>query len=202
MANQRSERDEILSKISFHIHEKNIIESMDISGIDLTFSDLSELIADRMIAIGVKLRASSIIRASFRDCNFSSADFRSCNLESIDIADCYFRDANFNKSTMRFASIKISFCDRACFDQVDLTNGDLYDTIFNGSTFRSANLTGVNAKHASFRDVDLSGANLTNGNFEGVNFINAKLDNVIWAGTNIIGARFDEGVLEKIQSEL
>ncbi|SCW87618.1 Uncharacterized protein YjbI, contains pentapeptide repeats [Paenibacillus tianmuensis] len=202
MANQRSEREEILSKLASSIYKKEIIESMDISGIDLAFSDLSEVMADRMTAIGVKLRASSIIRASFRDCNFNSADFRNCNLENVDIADCYFKDANFNKSTMRFAKIKISFCDRACFDQVDLTNGDLYDTIFNGSTFRNANLSGVNAKHASFRDVDLSGANLANGNFEGVNFINAKLDDVIWAGANIIGARFDEGVLEMIQTEL
>ncbi|WP_044482376.1 pentapeptide repeat-containing protein [Paenibacillus antibioticophila] len=202
MAGQGSERDEILLKISLSIHEKNIIKSMDISEIDLTFADLSELIADQMIAIGVKLRASSMMRTSFRDCNFSSADFQSCNLENADFADCYFRDTDFTKSIMRFAKIKISFCDRACFDQVDLTDGDLYDSIFNGSTFRNANLTGINAKYASFRDVDLSGANLTNGNFENVSFINAKLDDVIWAGANITGASFDEGVLEKIQAEL
>jgi uncharacterized protein YjbI with pentapeptide repeats len=202
MTNQRSEREEILEQFSLSVYKKEIIRSIDVSDMDLTFSDLSEVMADRMIATGVKLRASSIMRASFRDCNFNFADFRSCNLENIDIADCYFRDANFNKSIMRFAKIKISFCDRACFDQVDLTNGDLYDSIFNDSTFKNANLTGVNAKDASFRDVDLSDANLTNGNFEGVNFINAKLDNVIWSGANVIGAKFDEGVLEKIQTKL
>lgn len=47
MASQRSERDKILLKISLSIHEKNIIKSMDISEIDLTFADLSELIADQ-----------------------------------------------------------------------------------------------------------------------------------------------------------
>lgn len=54
-----------------------------------------------MIAIGVKLRASSMMRTSFRDCNFSSADFQSCNLENADFADCYFRDTDFTKSIMR-----------------------------------------------------------------------------------------------------
>ncbi|MDR9856634.1 pentapeptide repeat-containing protein [Paenibacillus sp. VCA1] len=202
MANQRGEGDEILSKISFSIREKSIVESIDISGKDLTFSEFSELMADRMTAIDAKLRASSFINASLRDSDFSSADMRNCNLDNIDIADCFFKDVNFNKSTMRFAKIKISFCEKACFDQVDLTNGDLYDTIFNGSTFRNAILTDVKAKYASFKDVDLSGANLTNGDFEGANFISSKLDGVIWTGANIIGARFDEGVLEKVLREL
>lgn len=202
MADQRSEREEILSKLADAVYKNEIVEKIDISEKDYTFSDFSEVMADRMTATGARLRATVFIRASFRDCDFDSADLRSCNFEHVDIADCFFRDANFYKSTMRFASINISFCDRACFDEVDLTNGNLLDTAFNGSTFRNANLSGVNAKDANFKDVDFTGANLANGNFEGANFINAKLDNVKWAGANIIGARFDEGVLELIQKEL
>ena len=45
----------------------------------------------------VRLRASSLMRAAFYDCDFELADFRSCNLEEINIADCRFGEADFLK---------------------------------------------------------------------------------------------------------
>ncbi|EMI9087808.1 hypothetical protein COD05_26625 [Bacillus cereus] len=101
------------------------------SDLDLTFSDFSEMRAECIMAKRVLLRASSLMRASFFDCDFELADFRSCNLEEMHIADCRFGEANFSKANMKYAKVNITSCFETCFDEVDFSYGELVGTILN-----------------------------------------------------------------------
>ncbi|WP_445670723.1 pentapeptide repeat-containing protein [Paenibacillus sp. FSL W8-0919] len=195
-------RKEVLEILHRSQYNDEVIDGLDMSNLDLTFSDLSKVMADGLIAKRVILRASSLIGASFLDCNFEFADFNNCNLESIDIADCVLSKASFYKANMRYAKINISMCIETCFDEVDLSNGELIGSTLRNASFRNANLSGINAEQASFSSADLSGAVLTNGNFEQSDFRNAILEGVVWKGANLAGARFDNGVWEDIQTKI
>ncbi|PEY37284.1 hypothetical protein CN354_12650 [Bacillus cereus] len=134
----RGKMMEILSKSQC---KDEIIDELDMSDLDLTFSDLSEVMAKRVI-----LRASSLMRVSFRDCDFELADFINCNLVEPDIADCRFGEANFSKTNIKYAKINISDCFETCFDEVNFFNGELVRTILNYAMFRHVNLSGIDAE--------------------------------------------------------
>ena len=94
MDEKNNDRIKVMEILNRSQYNDEIIDGLDMSNLDLTFSDLSEVMAEGIMAKQVHLRASSLMRASF-DCDFEFADFRSCNLEEIHIADCRFGEANF-----------------------------------------------------------------------------------------------------------
>ena len=126
--NNRIRVMEILNRSQYN---DEVIDGLDMSDLDLTFSDFSEMRAECIMAKRVLLRASSLMRASFFDCDFELADFRSCNLEEMHIADCRFGEANFSKANMKYAKVNITSCFETCFDEVDFSYGELVGTILN-----------------------------------------------------------------------
>lgn len=60
--NDRIRVMEILNRSQYN---DEVIDRLDMSDLDLTFSDLSEVMAEGIMAKQVHLRASSLMRASF-----------------------------------------------------------------------------------------------------------------------------------------
>lgn len=202
MNDNAQHKRELLKIISTARINKQVINGLEMSGLDFAFSDLSEVMGDCIIAKGVNLRASSLIRASFLDCDFESTDFRNSNLEKIEMGDCILNGANLNKTILKGAKINISMCRETCFDEADISEGEVIGSSFSNSSFKNANLSRINAQQASFSNADLTGAILTEGGFEETDFRNAILDGVVWIGARIDGAMFDEGVMEIVKSKL
>jgi uncharacterized protein YjbI with pentapeptide repeats len=104
-----SERSKVLELLTNAKNLNEAVDGLDLSDQDLTFSDLSEVIVDGTLAKRIKLRASSLTRASFLDCDFESADFSNCNLEESDIADCVLSRANFYKANLKKAKLNMFY---------------------------------------------------------------------------------------------
>lgn len=176
---------EILNKSKYN---DEVIDGLDISDLDLTFSDLSEVKAECIMAKRVLLRASSLMRAAFFDCDFEFADFRSCNLEEIHIADCRFGESDFSKANMKFAKVNISSCFKTCFDEVDFSYGEIVGTILNHATFCGANLYRIDAKQTDCTGTDFNSANLQESNFEKAYLEDANLTEVDAKNANFTNA--------------
>lgn len=82
-------------------------------------------------------------------------------------------------------------CNNENLDGVDLSDTNLADANFNGSSMRNTNLSGADLSTASLKEVDFSGANLTNANLSG-----AKLDNANFSGANLTNANLSDSGLE------
>ncbi len=72
MNEKNNDRIRVIEILSRSQYNDKIIDELD-----LTFSDLSEVMGKRIMAKRVMLRASTLMGAAFRDCDFELADFRS-----------------------------------------------------------------------------------------------------------------------------
>lgn len=86
MGNQSNKAAEIMKIIDQSQYDDEIIDGIEMGDLDLSFSDMSEVKADCMMAHYTNLRAFSLIRVSLRDYEFNAANLESCNLEETDIA--------------------------------------------------------------------------------------------------------------------
>ena len=203
----QQDRSHVLKILNSYKINKEVIYGLEMSGVDLAYTDLSEVMGDCIQAVRVNLRASSLIGASFLDCDFEETDFSNSNLEKIDMGDCVLNGANLYKAFLKGAKINISMCRGTCFDEVDFSGGEVIgssfsNSSFSNSSFKNANLSRINAQQASFSSANLTGATLKEGNFKEADFRNTILDGVVWTGALIDGAIFDEGVMEIVKSKL
>lgn len=216
---EESKKQKALNKIREAQYKKETLENFAVENIDLSFSDLTYLCADRLRLIKVNLRAATFIDINFYDCRIEESNLENCDFESAGMAECYFINSNFSLANMKRIIMNASFCTGSYFDEVDFSQGELVNTCMDKASVKKANLKGVNAKGISFNDSDLTGSDLSDGNFikayfknanlsgtnlsgsnfEGANFTNAKLEGVIWKGANIKNAIFDEGAREEIE---
>lgn len=193
-----SVRNKLLTEIKSAIENNEILDNIDISGVDLSFLNFTGITADRLQGQKTDFKGTALMNASFRDCNFDEAVFENCNFQEADIADCFFYRTQFQHVSMKKAKLAISFCSEACFDGADLSESILVGTSFDDASFVNANLSRADAESVVFIGADLTGADLSYGNFEEADFTNAKLDRVRWKGANIKGAVFDEIIKGKI----
>src|SRR5690606_7368694 len=100
MHEQPQKVTEILQVINQALLEDELLDYLEIHGLDLSFSDLSGLRAECIMAHSTDLRAAALFTVSFRHCEFDTATLESCNLEEADIADCAFSAANPRKAQM------------------------------------------------------------------------------------------------------
>ena len=142
-----------------------LLSQIDWSGVDLSGADLRGSMFTRGVFRGADLTGANLTGVLSLESDFGNADLRGARLSE-------FLSAFSNFQSARFGNTRIS--GDAARVPLDLTSE------FNGTRFRSSDLTGADFSDASlsgasFRGSDLSRANLIDADLTGVNLVESRL---------------------------
>ena len=105
--------------------------------------------------------------------------------EGVDLSNTDFACINIPRSEIQNAKF-----DESDLQQVDLSNSILCRSTFVGTNMQDVNLEGANCRECDFTNADLSDANLIGCNFTGAVFEGANLDGVEFTDCILDGANF------------
>lgn len=160
--------------------------------LDLTDFDMRKLSS----LSGQRLTAVRAIRTTFAGIDMRSVEMQGAVLDQSD-----FRKCDISNSDMRGSSFK-----GAVFDRADLVRTNLLPLsfkkkdgtemrvgcVFDGGSFRHANLQEARLMMASFKNADLSFSSLAGADLRQVDFRGAVLEDTDLSGALLDGALFDD----------
>jgi uncharacterized protein YjbI with pentapeptide repeats len=139
---------------------------------------------------------ANLSEANFINCDLSGAHFEDSLLSgSKFIGEKGFKEAKFNRATLKAVSFRTVCLRSVAFDVATLGNVDFTDMRLTECTFRNAQLLGCICQDATFdycdfRDADLSRSNFVAATFRQVDLARADLTGVDLRGAS--GYQFDD----------
>ena len=165
--------------------EENVVVSMSLGYLDLSYSTLFFCDLYRANLNGVNLSEASLDQAFFYHANLSGASLEGASL---------YR-ARLDEANLDGASLVRTRFTQASFDRASLEGANLSGASLEGANLREANLEGANLREANLREANLEGANLKGAN----------LDNTQWSPStswaNISGLDGARNVPEELKEE-
>lgn len=114
---------------------------VDISGSNLSFSNLEKIYLESAVAETTKFCESYIALGDFREAAMKGADFYCANLKG----------TVFNGADLRNARFDGAYLEHASFRDADLSGASCQGGIFTGADFTNANLDGIDLRGADLR---------------------------------------------------
>jgi uncharacterized protein YjbI with pentapeptide repeats len=173
-------------------YSDDAVEDVDITGVDLTYSSLTEIKVDGLVANATSFIGGNLTRASIQNSELQGADFSHATLHEASFFECNLAGANFSDADLGGCNIMVSFCGDACFDRVVWTKGDAGGSDFRGASMRGARIERCDASQSFFSDADLTDASFAGSDLRKSDFKGAILKNTDFTGAKLTGAKFDK----------
>jgi uncharacterized protein YjbI with pentapeptide repeats len=184
--------DAAISALNVSQYSDDAVEDVDITGVDLTYSSLTEIKVDGLVANATSFIGGNLTRASIQNSELQGADFSHATLHEASFFECNLAGANFSDADLGGCNIMVSFCGDACFDRVVWTKGDAGGSDFRGASMRGARIERCDASQSFFSDADLTDASFAGSDLRKSDFKGAILKNTDFTGAKLTGAKFDK----------
>jgi uncharacterized protein YjbI with pentapeptide repeats len=159
-------RKDLILKTDHPGYIRDLIRIASGLSIDLSYLDLSGMIAHKMIFYYQNVDKSDLSFGSYQHSRFGRSSFMGANCEYSDFSGCSFKLAVFSGSKMMGADLSDCEMQNAFFFNVDLSGSDL----------RNSNLYRCNFAGSDLTNFDLRGANLDEAVFDGCNMDFLKIN--------------------------
>jgi len=136
-----------------------VIPSSNLSGLNLSKTDLSDVVFSRITSFANPLQSNSSLDQSYIDNQRMYRDYFGAILTNVNLSNSNLSGKNLSLTIF--------------------TNADISYTDLSSSNMQYADLTNANLTGADLTNANLTGADLTNANLTGADFTNAKLNNAI-----------------------
>lgn len=148
--------------LDWNNYKKSAGSVIDLSGINLSCSDLRNYDFSDCILTKTNLQKSHLGNANFHNSNASFANFRKS----------YFNNTNFEKSDLRNSNLKATIIRNTNFNNSLFNNSD-----FSGSNIKDSFFTQANIRDCVFSSARIDNVVFTKAHFERSSFRDAKLLN-------------------------
>lgn len=156
----------------------------DLSGANLTKSNLERADFSRMNLSGVDFQDANLTRANFSGSNLSGANLRGATLLLATLVDADFTGVNFIQTILGHAN----------FTDANLTGANLAGMALDFFTFDGCNLTEVDLSETKVTEI---GPSFIKANLTRANLTRAKLKKATFTAANLFGAVLKEADLSE-----
>ncbi|MGB3079521.1 MAG: pentapeptide repeat-containing protein [Saprospiraceae bacterium] len=177
-----------------------IMSSVDFTGATLNYALMDSSTMDRVKLVLAKMNYTQLAKVSFYNPTYTgkSADFSGAVLNNATI-----RRSNFTYANLQGAALPGVTADSCVFDNANFQSGNGYSVAFlpgavlSNSTFRSAQLNGVDFSNSYIINGQFNNLTLLSTNFSGAtmpqcNFQNSVLEGVIFKGAILQSTNFSQ----------
>jgi len=180
---------------------------LDLTGIEIFYSDFEIIEGRKMNLTGARLNGSSFDLSDLQEVDLSYSELESVTFKHTNLANSKFTNASaisgdFRWSNLSYADMYKLWASVAKFGnaymfKTNLEEADLRSASFANAIMIKSNLAGAELKGADFfganlqgailDGADLSMANFANANLEDASLVNVKLFNTNLRGANLMG---------------
>ena len=146
-----------------------IIPSSNLSGLNLSKTDLSDVVFSRITSFAVPLGSNSSLDQSYIDNQRMYRDYYGAILAYV----------NLSNSNLSGKNLSLTIFTNADMSHTDLSSSDMLYADLTNANLTGADLTNANLTGADLTNANLTGADLTNANLTGADLTNAKLNHTI-----------------------
>ncbi|QDU55712.1 pentapeptide repeat-containing protein [Aeoliella mucimassa] len=197
---------------------------LDLSGIDLRGTTLTEIDLTEINLDGVDFRKATLSRVEFEevsharfdeatidfpvryseprfnDCSFKKATLTNGSWSGPEFADCDFQGVTFTQDRASKYGNQGMHAKRCNLKRVSLAGKQLSKSEFAESDFTGADFSGANLRGSDFTKANLTRVKFHDADLAGVNFTDATLDGADFRGAALAGAAFSNVDVSKAKN--
>jgi uncharacterized protein YjbI with pentapeptide repeats len=159
------------------------LNEFDLSGVDLSWSNLTEVdLTGRDLSganlSGANLSRSNLTGVDLSGANLSGANLSRSNLTGVDLSGANLSGTNLSRSNLTGVDLS----------GANLSGANLTEVLLAGVDLSGASLSGTNLRRSDLAGADLSGADLSGADLIEVNLTGADLSGADLSEANLFGA--------------